>query len=90
MIKLKIEMIIARVRVYILKASVRLLSITSTSREKRFVIRPRGVVSKKEIGARRARVIARVNIVLLAFVPNTVRQNANKNTNMAWDAPKPA
>jgi hypothetical protein len=60
-----------------------LLSMTSTSREKRLVILPRGVVSKKDIGARSARVIARCSIDLLDAVPNIVREKANRKRNKA-------
>ena len=88
MIKAKTDVIIAKVRRYILKASDRLLSITSTSREKRLVIRPRGVVSKKDMGALSARVIARFNITLLAVVPVIVRPKAKKNSSRAWEAPR--
>lgn len=60
------------------------------SLENRFVIRPRGVVSKKDIGARRTRNMARFNITLLARVPKIEMETANKNMNMAWPAPRPA
>lgn len=83
MISAKTDVIIASVKKYILMASVRLLSITSTSREKRFVIRPSGVVSKKDIGARSARVIALLSILLLAVVPIIVREIENKNMRRA-------
>jgi len=74
MISANTDKIIARVRKYILIASVKLLSITSTSREKRFVILPSGVVSKKDIGARSVRVMARLSIFLLALVPKMVSE----------------
>lgn len=48
---ISIDIVVAAERI----DSVRLLSITSISLEKRFIIRPRGVVSKKDIGARRMR-----------------------------------
>jgi len=65
-----------KVKKYILIASVKLLSITSTSFENRLTIRPRGVVSKKDIGARRVLFIAFDIIRLLASVPQTVSVNA--------------
>jgi hypothetical protein len=77
------DIIIAKVKRYILIASVRLLSMTSTSRENRFVMRPRGVVSKKDIGALRARVIAVFSILLLAVVPMMVSERAKKNSKSA-------
>jgi hypothetical protein len=89
-IRQKTEVIMARVKKYILMASVKLLSITSTSREKRFVMRPRGVVSKKDIGARRTRVTACRSMVLLAFVPNTESITEKANMRSAWARPRPA
>lgn len=83
MISPNTDVIIAKVNRYILIASVRLLSMTSTSREKRFVMRPRGVVSKKDIGALSARVIARFSIFLLAVVPIIVRERAKKKSRKA-------
>lgn len=53
------EMIMAKVMKYILIESVMVLSNTSMSLLKRFVMRPSGVVSKNDIGARRTRVMAR-------------------------------
>ena len=53
--------------------SERLLSIVSTSLENRFVILPRGVVSKKDIGARSTRATAACNIAREAAVPDLVR-----------------
>ena len=90
MIKANTDVIIANVKRYMRMASDKLLSITSTSREKRLVIRPSGVVSKKDMGARSARVIARLSIVLLALVPITVRATENRNMKMAWEAPRAA
>lgn len=87
---MKTEIIIPNVKKYIRIASVKLLSIVSTSLEKRFVMRPRGVVSKKLIGALNALVIARFNITLLDTVPNIVRDNENRNINVACVAPKAA
>lgn len=52
-------MIIANVKKYIRIASVSVLSMTSISLENLFVILPRGVVSKKDMGARNTRFIAR-------------------------------
>ena len=83
MIKEKTAKICAMVKKYILMASVKLLSMTSTSREKRLVIRPRGVVSKNDIGARSARVIARLSILLLAVVPNIVKEIEKANMSVA-------
>jgi hypothetical protein len=83
MISPKTDMIIAKVMRYILIASVRLLSMTSTSRENRFVMRPRGVVSKKDIGALRARVIAVFSILLLAVVPIMVSARAKRKSRSA-------
>ena len=77
------EVIIAKVKKYILIASVRLLSMVSTSREKRFVIRPRGVVSKNDIGARSTRVIARLSMTLLALVPKIVNESEKANVRKA-------
>ena len=76
---MKTEVIMAKVKKYILTASVRLLSMVSTSRENRLVIRPSGVVSKKDMGARSTRVIARLSITLLAVVPNIVRESEKAN-----------
>ena len=90
MIKPKTDKIIAKVSIYILIASVKLLSMTSTSRENRFVIRPSGVVSKKDMGARKVRVMARLSIFLLALVPMIVSDNAKENKNKTWVAPKAA
>jgi hypothetical protein len=53
------EMIMARVKKYMRIESVIVLSRTSISLLKRFVIRPRGVVSKNDIGARSTLVMAR-------------------------------
>ena len=69
--------------------TVRLLSIMSTSFEKRLVMRPKGVVSKKDIGARSTRVMARFIITLLAVVPNIVRKMAKKNMRRACTTPRP-
>ena len=90
MIKPKTERIIAMVNRYILMASDKLLSMTSTSRENRFVMRPKGVVSKKDIGARSARVIALFNMVLLALVPMNVRKTENRNIVRACEKPRAA
>lgn len=49
MIKMKIARIVDRVIRYILIASVRKLSIVSTSLENRLIILPKGVVSKKDL-----------------------------------------
>lgn len=83
-------MIIPIVKKYMRIASVRKLSIVSTSLENRFVMRPRGVVSKKDIGARSVRVIARFSITLLDVVPNTVSETAKLNIRSAWLTPSPA
>jgi hypothetical protein len=83
MISPKTDIIMAKVNKYIRIASVRLLSMTSTSRENRFVIRPRGVVSKNAIGALSARVIAVFNILLLAVVPIIVSESAKKKSRRA-------
>ena len=84
------EVIIAKVKKYILIASVRLLSIISTSLANLLVIRPSGVVSKKLIGALSTRVIARFNMILLARVPSTVRVTENANISNAWVTPSAA
>jgi len=80
----------ASVKKYMRIASVRLLSITSTSREKRFVMRPRGVVSKKDIGARRTRVTASRSMTLEELVPNMDSRTEKRNMRIAWKAPRPA
>lgn len=49
MINMKMDTTCAKVRKYIRMASVRKLSITSTSLEKRLIILPRGVVSKNHL-----------------------------------------
>lgn len=77
------EMIMARVMKYILIESVIVLSSTSISLLKRFVMRPRGVVSKNDMGARSTRVIARWSIVLPASVPKTATDQENKNMKSA-------
>jgi len=87
MMSAKTDVIIASVKKYILMASVKVLSITSTSLENRFVIRPNGVVSKKDIGALRARDIARLSMLLLADVPITVRETEKANSRKTWLAP---
>lgn len=61
----------------------------STSLENRLVIRPKGVVSKKDIGALSTRLMARFIITLLAVVPNTVREMAKKNISKACMTPRP-
>ena len=43
------------------------------------VIRPSGVVSKKDIGARRTRYIARFIMTLDAFVPKKVSETEKAN-----------
>ena len=83
-------MIMARVMKYILIESVMVLSRTSISLLKRFVMRPRGVVSKNDMGARRTRVMARCNIVLPASVPKTATDQENRNMKSAWLKPKEA
>jgi hypothetical protein len=80
--------VLATVKRYIRIASVRLLSIMSVSFENRFVIRPRGVVSKNDIGARRVRFIARLSITLLEVVPAIVSVTEYKNMRSACVAPK--
>jgi hypothetical protein len=65
-------------RRYIRNASVKLLSMISASFENRFVMRPSGVVSKNDIGARKVRLIADWSITLLAFVPAIVRVMENQ------------
>lgn len=62
----------------------------STSLENRLVIRPRGVVSKKLIGARKTRVMALFSITLLDRVPRTDRTTEKANIKNAWMTPKPA
>jgi hypothetical protein len=69
MIRMNTETIIAMVSENMRVASVRTLSMVSTSFPKRLMIRPNGVVSKKDIGARRTRSYARCSMVLLALVP---------------------
>ena len=80
---MKTALIMAKVKKYIRIASVKLLSIVSTSREKRFVIRPRGVVSKKDMGARSTRVMAWLSMNLLEVVPKIVRESEKKNIRSA-------
>ncbi len=70
--------------------SVRLLSIMSISLDKRFIMRPRGVVSKNEIGARRTRCIARRSMRLLASVPKIVRVSEKMKRSNACATPKAA
>jgi hypothetical protein len=74
------EMIMARVKKYMRIESVIVLSRTSISLLNRFVMRPSGVVSKKDIGARSTLVMARWSMVLPALVPNTA--TAHENINM--------
>lgn len=90
MIRIKTEQIMARVRKYMRIASVKLLSIVSTSLEKRFVIRPRGVVSKKDIGALSTRVMALFSMTLLAVVPMIVKDKEKPNISKACVAPNAA
>lgn len=54
------------------------------------MMRPSGVVSKKDIGARSVRVIARFSITLLAVVPNTVSDTAKLNIKSACVTPSAA
>ena len=90
MIRTNTDTIIVRVMKYILIASVRLLSMESTSLEKRFVMRPKGVVSKKDIGARRTLRIARCSIVLLALVQLVEKQVDKENMKVYWRTPQVA
>jgi hypothetical protein len=78
------------VKKYMRIASVRKLSMVSTSLENRFVMRPSGVVSKKAIGARSVLVIARFSITLLDVVPNTVRDTEKPNIRSACETPSAA
>jgi hypothetical protein len=57
---------------YCRNASVKLLSIVSTSLVKRCMMRPSGVVSKKDMGARRICHMASLDMVRLAAVPTLV------------------
>jgi hypothetical protein len=75
--------VLDKVRKYIRIASVRLLSMISMSFENRFVMRPNGVVSKNDIGARRVRLTARLSITLLAVVPAIVSVMEYKNWSSA-------
>lgn len=90
MISANVAAIIPIVKKYMRIASVRKLSIVSTSLENLFVIRPSGVVSKNDIGARSVRVIALLSITLLAVVPNTVRDTAKANIRSACVTPNAA
>lgn len=90
MINIKIAVTIPNVSMYIRIASVRLLSIVSTSLEKRLVMRPSGVVSKNDIGALSVRVMALLSITLLDFVPRIVNETENPNIKRACKAPKEA
>jgi hypothetical protein len=84
------EIIIAKVMKYMRIESVIVLSKTSISLLKRFVIRPSGVVSKNDMGARRTRVIARCSIVFPASVPKTATDQEKRNMNKAWLTPNDA
>ena len=90
MIRMKTDMIIDIVMKYIRIESVRLLSITSMSLENRLVMRPSGVVSKNDIGARRTRLIARWSMTLPAWVPYTERESEKTNRSKAWTNPRAA
>jgi hypothetical protein len=87
---MKIDVIIAIVRRYMRIASVRKLSMVSTSLEKRLVIRPNGVVSKNDIGALSTRVMALFSITLLDFVPRIVSEMEKQNMRIACEAPRAA
>ena len=88
--RMKIDVIIPIVKRYMRMLSVRVLSMVSTSREKRFVMRPRGVVSKNDIGARKVRMMAALSITLEDFVPRRVMDMEKEKTRRAWITPKPA
>jgi len=83
MIKMKTDTTMASVKKYIRIASVKLLSIVSTSFANRFVILPRGVVSKKDIGARRTLLMACCKRTLLALVPRIDRLTEKANIKSA-------
>ena len=83
MMRTKTPEIMANVIKYIRMASVRLLSMVSMSLAKRLVIRPRGVVSKNDIGARITLRIESRSMCLLAWVPKMEREIEYKNIRMA-------
>lgn len=77
------DRMLATEKKYMRIASESELSITSTSREKRLVIRPSGVVSKKDMGARKTRVTAFFNMCLDALVPTMVMVTMKINISKA-------
>lgn len=81
---------LAKVKKYIRIASVRLLSMTSTSFEKRLTMRPMGVVSKNDIGALSVFPIAFCISTLLLLVPAIVRVNAKPNISTLCATPSAA
>lgn len=90
MMRAKTLIIMAAVRRNMRIESVSWLSMTSISLEKRLVMRPRGVVSKKDMGARRTLCMAWCSMTLEASVPPKDRTTENKNMSKAWAPPKPA
>ena len=82
MINMSAEMKVVIVTTKVRIASVRSLSMTCMSVERRSVMWPVGVVSKKDIGARRTRVRAFKRMVLLALVPAVARTNAKVYINI--------
>lgn len=90
MMSAKTERIEATEKKYMRMASESELSMTSTSRENRLVMRPRGVVSKKDMGARKTRVMACLSMCLDALVPTIVKITMKMNISRAWMAPRPA
>ena len=90
MIRMKTDITIASVKKYIRIASVRLLSKVSTSFANLFVILPRGVVSKKDIGARNTLFIACCKRVLLDLVPRIERDTEKANIKNACATPRAA
>lgn len=79
MIRPKTPRSVLRTIRYCRNASVRLLSIVSTSLVKRWRIRPKGVVSKNAMGARRICHMALLDIVRLAAVPTLVATKEKEN-----------
>ena len=65
-------------------------SMVQISLEKRFKMRPSGVVSKNDIGERRILDIMELWSFLEARIPPRARDRAAMSTKMAWDMPRAA
>src|SRR3569833_4547003 len=90
MMRMKTPMMLPMLMKYMRMAALRVLSMTSTSRLKRLVMRPSGVVAKKDMGARSTRLMACRSIVLDAVVPKMDSDTMKENMRSACAAPSPA